>query len=489
MYLVARGLPGIVAFLAIPLFTRLLDPASYGRYALVVATVGLLNALLFQWLRLSLVRYLPAFKQDEAKLKGTLLTTAFIVIGGLGAIAAAATMLPGAAAWRDVILLGWTVLAVQAVFELCCEYSRASLNPWQFMVLQLARSAASVGLGALLIKLGIGWWGPLVGVAIGMVIGIGYAYWRDWTDVRFAIDRQTLATLCRYGLPLSLTVTLAIVIATSDRFLIAYFHGEDAAGLYSVAVDLTSQTLTLLMMVINLAMFPIAVRAFESQGPEAARERMTDNASLLLAVGLPCVVGLCVLAPGIASCLLGSSYRDAAVSVIPLVAVGAFLAGLKAYHFDAAFQFAHQTIYQVWIVLAVAVSNIAINLIVIPRWGIGGAAVSSVLAYVLSIAITGVVGRRHFAMPFPSAAAVRVSLACAAMAAALLPFRAHTSPAALTVQVVGGALLYAAVLIATNFLGLRDLIGDRLLVRAALERPGGVPRADKSDVAQLAETN
>ncbi|MDB5332470.1 MAG: polysaccharide biosynthesis protein, partial [Phycisphaerales bacterium] len=55
IYLIARGVPGVVAFLTIPLFTRLLDPVDYGRYTLVVATVALLNALLFQWLRLSLV--------------------------------------------------------------------------------------------------------------------------------------------------------------------------------------------------------------------------------------------------------------------------------------------------------------------------------------------------------------------------------------------------------------------------------------------------
>jgi O-antigen/teichoic acid export membrane protein len=72
IYLVARGLPGIIAFLAIPLFTRLLDPADYGRYALVLATASLINALLFQWLRLSLLRYLPAYQDRPAVLKSTL---------------------------------------------------------------------------------------------------------------------------------------------------------------------------------------------------------------------------------------------------------------------------------------------------------------------------------------------------------------------------------------------------------------------------------
>ncbi len=157
IYLVARGLPGIVAFLAIPLFTRLLEPAEYGRYALVIATVATLNALLFQWLRLSLSRFLAAHTHDQATLKSTLVTTAVLMIGAFGLVAALAALLPPLAEWRAVILIGWAVLAAQSLFELCCEYSRASLNPWQFMLLQLMRSGAAVGIGVLLIKAGFGW--------------------------------------------------------------------------------------------------------------------------------------------------------------------------------------------------------------------------------------------------------------------------------------------------------------------------------------------
>lgn len=472
IYLVARGVPGLVAFLAIPLFTRLLDPAAYGRYALVMATVSTLNALLFQWLRLSLSRYLPAYAGEHAKLKSTLVTVAAFLSGSLGALAAVAAVLPPLAEWRSVILVAWAVLSAQCLFELCCEYSRASLNPWQFMTLQLARSAAAVGVGVLLINAGFGWAGPVIGLTVGMAVGVAYAGLRDWTDVRLRIDRDVLVKLCRYGMPLSLTVALAVVISTSDRFLIAAFLGEDAAGLYAVAFDFTAQTLTLLMMVINLAVFPMAVRAYEAHGAEAARAQMQHNGSLLVAIGLPCVIGLSVLAPGIAHGFFGLEYRTAAVSIIPLVALGAFLEGMKAYHFDAAFQFVHRTIVQVWIVLVVAVVNIAANLFVIPRWGIEGAAVVSAAAYVLSIGLTIAIGRRHFALPLPIASCARAALASAAMAAVLWPFRGNVSPAALTVQIAGAAALYAMILVATNFIGLRDSLFDRFarrpMIREAL---------------------
>jgi O-antigen/teichoic acid export membrane protein len=295
-----------------------------------------------------------------------------------------------------------------------------------------------------------------------MGVAAAYAFRRDWRDVRALIDRDAFLRVSQYGVPLSLTVALTVVISSCDRFLIAGYLGEDSAGLYSVAVDFTTQTLTLLMMVINMAVFPAAVRAYEHHGREAAQEQMRSNASLLMAVGVPSVVGLCVLAPGIAHSFLGQEYRATAAGIIPLVAIGAFLAGLKAYHFDAAFQFAHRTIYQVWIVLFAAVVNVVLNLVAIPRWGINGAAGASVLAYVVTIALTAILGRRHFALPFPVGSCSIICLAGAAMGAVLYPFRGQLAPHALALQVAAGAAVYGVVLVGCNFFGIRDALHRKL---------------------------
>lgn len=482
VYLLARGLPGIVAFLAIPLFSRLLDPAQYGRYALVLGTVNVLYALVFQWLRLALSRYVVAAGEDGGKLKSTLVTTVGALVVVSGVVTAAAYAVPFSRGSRDFLVLCWAVLAVQSAFELCCEFARGTLRPWQFMRLQLVRSGAFVLLGAAFVVAGAGWWGPLAGLASGMALAVVLS-WRDWSDVRFVIDRPLLARLAQYGLPLALTVALTAVISTSDRYLIAWLMSDSAAGLYSVAVDLTAQTITLLMTAIHLAMFPVAVRAWERGGADGAAEQMRTNASLLLAVGVPCVVGLAVLAPGIAHTFLGSSFRGAAAMIIPVVALGTFLAGLKHCHFDAAFQFVHRTTSQVWIVLAAAVLNVALNLVAIPRWGIHGAAGASVVAYVSAIALTVVVGRRHVALPMPFGPAAKVLLAGGVMGLLLYPLRHHVAPAAVAAQVAAGALVYGAVLVATDFMGVRTaLLAKR---RAARSRPsaGAAAVADATAAA------
>jgi O-antigen/teichoic acid export membrane protein len=339
------------------------------------------------------------------------------------------------------------------------------------MALLLTRSVISTALGAVFIVLGMDWWGPIMGLGVGFLVPGLWAWWSDWRDARMSVDRDTFRKLCVYGLPLSVTVALTVVISTCDRFLIAAFLGEGAAGLYSVAVDFTNQTLTLLMMVVYLAMFPLAVRAWEHKGREAAQQQMRHNATLLLAVGVPAAVGLAVLAPGISDAFLGKSFRGAASGIFPLVALGSLMAGLKAYHFDAAFQFVHRTIHQVWIVLVAAIVNVLLNLLVIRRFGINGSAAASVGAYLISIVLTVVVGRRHFALPFPALPFGQVLLASAAMAAVLYPMRPWRGGVAVAAEVAAGAAVYGGALLAMNFAGARGTLYGRCFGGGTTDAP------------------
>jgi hypothetical protein len=76
--------------------------------------------------------------------------------------------------------------------------------------------------------------------------------------------------------------------------------------------------------------------------------------------------------------------------------------------------------------------------------------------------------RRHFVLPLPVASIVRAVVGCFVMAVVLWPFRSSVDPASLAAQVCGGAALYGAILVAANFIGLRDTLIDRIARRAAV---------------------
>src|SRR5882724_5951376 len=89
VYLIARIVQSAVIFLAVALYTRLLTPAEYGNYAIVLAGVTLANALIGQWLYSTALRLVTGavdqsvFLSTVAVLYGIILAAA--VIAGLAA--------------------------------------------------------------------------------------------------------------------------------------------------------------------------------------------------------------------------------------------------------------------------------------------------------------------------------------------------------------------------------------------------------------------
>lgn len=220
----------------------------------------------------------------------------------------------------------------------------------------------------------------------------------------------------RYGLPLTALFALSFVVSSSDRFLIAWFLGEGQAGIYAAAYDLGQQSLTLMMSAVNLAAHPLAVRALEQRSDGACRLQLKRNGTLLLAIAMPSAAGMAVLAPNISSVMLGAEFREDAARIIPWIALAILLSGMRAFHFDLAFQLGRQTIGQVWVVGAAAVLNIILNLWWIPAFGLMGAAYATAAAYLLAILMSAAIGRKVFQVPVPFRDLIKIALASSIMA-------------------------------------------------------------------------
>lgn len=454
-YLFARGLPGIINLLAMALYTRLLSPDDYGSYALVIAGVGLANVTLFQWLRLGVFRFLPTYQNNQKTFLSTILfgyITLVVVTGFCGAIAVIFT---SDSVLRGLILLGVILLWVQAFFEINLTLVTIQLSPKRYGLLSIVKTIIALAIGGTLAYLGFGAFGLLLGLIIGMLLSLSMQT-GDWKYVRFRfIETKVFHELLVYGLPLSATFVLGFVVSSSDRFLLGWFLGAGAIGTYAAGYDITQQTLGVLMGIVNLAAYPLALRALEHMGEEAARQQLSHNITLLLTIALPCAAGFALLAPNIVSVFLGQAFRNTAIMLIPWIATGSLLAGIKAYYFDLSFQLGRHTIGQVWVAMAAAIANIILNLLWIPRFGLIGAAYSTAAAYAISLFLSYVFGRSIFALPFPVREVLKIALAVIGMVCILWPFRDFHGVEALVMQVICGVISYGVLILGFNVANVR----------------------------------
>ncbi|MDH4079716.1 MAG: oligosaccharide flippase family protein [Nitrospira sp.] len=399
-YSLARGLPGVVNFAALAVYTRLLSPDEFGRYAVVLAGVGLVNVIVFQWLRLVLLRFLHANTHDSARFLSGILAlflTLALAVTGVGALLVLWWPDP---VWQHLLALAVPLLLAQAWFELNLELVRARLAPLVYGKLLGSKAVIALALGALLAWIGLGTIAPLLGLIVShalalLVFGLG-----AWNAVRPAWPgAQALREQLRYGLPLMVSFALVWVVSSSDRLLLAWFLDEAAVGAYAAGYDLAFQVITLLLVIINTAAHPLAINALENQGPAAATEQLRINGELIFVAALTAAAVLFVLSPVLVPWLIGVSFRDDALRILPWIVLASALAGIKAYFFDMAFHLGRRS---GWLVITgglAALANVGLNLVLIPRYGITGAAAATLAAYGSAMVASAWFGARVFPMP------------------------------------------------------------------------------------------
>jgi O-antigen/teichoic acid export membrane protein len=425
--------------------------------------VGVVNAVVFQWLNLGARRFLAAYADRHGGFLSTIGVAYLRLAGAVVMVAIIAVIVWPDPRLRGLIGLGAILVCSQAWLDLNLELSLAGLRPIRYGTLILTRAFVGLAAGVVLAYEGLGAYGVVIGTTLGYLTPGAWVAAFEWRAAsRRGTDPAVMRDLLSYGLPLTATYALAFVVTSSDRLLLGWLKGSAAVGPYAVAYDTTSQALIALMMMVNLSAFPLAVRALEEHGVERATKQLTQHAVLLFTLALPATVGLALLAPNIAATLFGPSFQVAAAELMPWLAVGALLAGVKAFYFDLSFQLGRVTRKQIWVSGCAAALNLVLNIWWIPGLGALGAAWASLIAFLVGCTLSAVLGRQAFRMPLPVAEWARIAVACSVMALALWPFASYRGQGALVLQVAGGVTVYAIAAALLNVGNSRTLVAGAL---------------------------
>ncbi|MFT4153214.1 oligosaccharide flippase family protein [Parafilimonas sp.] len=459
IYFLGRGLTGLVNFFAITIYTRLLVPSEYGVYALVSASVTLFNTVLYQWLRLVLLRFLPKSKteEDQGRLYASI-SLGFVLSSLLSVIIAAVYYFFNREdkTLSQLLLFGVILLWFEAFFEISLEYFRSNLKPTKYAAAFIVKSVAAILLGSTLAYFHMGAWGLIVGILSADII-VSLIFFRPFIS-RLAsnfrnIDNAYFKTSLRFGLPITLSYAMTFIINSSDRYFIKYYMGDSATGMYAVGYDLARQSLWVIMTSMNLASYPLAVRALEQHGVEEANVQLSDNFILLIAVSLPAAIGMAVLADRIAEVFVGRLFIKEVTVIVPMIAIGSFVAGLKNFYIDQSFQLGKKTHLQIWSVIAAAAVNVILNIVLIPSIGIMGAIYSTLASFAIALVVSCMVSRFSYTMPFPKTGSIKILIASVLMGAGIYFLKAYIpGKTGLFVLVFIGLIIYCLILSVSGIL-------------------------------------
>jgi O-antigen/teichoic acid export membrane protein len=222
--------------------------------------------------------------------------------------------------------------------------------------------------------------GP-IGAVIGNFLGtltvyfVLLAYRREQLGLQF--DRGLFRAMNRFGLPLVPSALALWAINLIDRLFINAYRGQSEVGIYSLAVQISS------VIVFLMTAFQLAWPAFAYSIRDDNAAKRTYAYVLTYLLFLTCWMSLAfgVLAPWIVHVLAPKHQFGRAAEAVPILCFAT--AAYSGYSVLAiGIGRMRQTQFN-WLVSgAAAAINIALNFALIPTYGMMGAAVATIVAYV-----------------------------------------------------------------------------------------------------------
>ncbi len=280
--------------------------------------------------------------------------------------------------------------------------------------------------------------------------------------------REVSRRFWRLTAPRGLAATFEVVIVWADVVLVTVLRGPAEAGIYAAASRFVT-TGTLAVQAIRLAIAPVLAGSF-GRGDVAEAERVHRFSTVgAILTTWPIYLTVALFAPAVLS-LLGPGF-GAASAALSVLAV-AMLAVVATGNANTVLNMAGRSAWAARNTGRAAGVMLVLDLVLVPRFGIVGAAVgwSAAMITDASLGISQIrrrLGVRSFGRVVIEAAVI-VVLAFGVPALAVRVVAGASLPALLAGAAAGGACLLAAVVVRRRVLGVEQAVGA--LLPSALRR-------------------
>lgn len=215
-------------------------------------------------------------------------------------------------------------------------------------------------------------------------------------------SKPLAGSMLRFAVPLIPTTVMWVITGFSDRLFIRYMHsdtvtlGEDAAGIYGYATkipNLISMISTIFFQAWNMS----AITENDSADRSDFYEKVYGAYEALLFIASAFLIAAVqIIAPFFINANNYSEYGEVYLYT-PVLVIAALFMCLDQF-LSSIYTATKHTKNSFWTSLIASVSNILLNLILIPRYGIQGASIATFASYYLCFIVRLIDARRY--IPF-----------------------------------------------------------------------------------------
>ncbi|MBA7507591.1 hypothetical protein ES706_06311 [subsurface metagenome] len=435
----------------LPILTKVLGAGDYGVWSLILVTISLLLPFVMLGLPYGMGRFLPAERDRRKASKGifttlfTILFTSIIFASCLFFLAdTVATVLLKDASFAPIIRIASLLVILQALSQLSVESFMPFRQVKTYSILTIIQTLMEIALVYFLVLFGFGLYGAIIALLVtrGIVLLISLPL----IISRFGFSLPSFSVFRSYltfGLPIVPSVIFEWVITSSDRYMIGFFLGAASVGIYSASYNMGAMA-AVALYIITFATAPTVVKSYDEGKIEDTKNYLSYSLKYFLLFAIPSVFGLSILARPLLNSLTTPEFVSPGIFIVPLVASSMIFEGVRAIYGRVVQLSKHTGIFTIASVAA-GLTNIGLNIIFIPRFGVIGAAIATLISYIMVGFIMYYNSRKYIRFEVDKGFVVKSILASIVMTSAIWAF----SPVGIVkilLAIVIGIIIYFAVL-------------------------------------------
>lgn len=375
----------LVGFLMIPVYTRCLTTKDYGVIELIGLSMDMICIAISLGIRESVIRFY--YDVGTPKERNQVISTSLWYMAVLGGVITAFLLILSKTISRivlgqsvPIIYLQLTLVSnyMELMTIICLNYFRAKELSVVYSAILVARLLLALSLNIIMVvtlKMGV------MGIILSTLISssVVFIFCNSWTvrEVGLSFSMKQFSAQMRYGLPLVPASLAMFSLQFSDRFFLRHFSDMSSIGVYSLAYKFSLILSFLLTEPFWLAwsalMFPIAKRD-DSESVFSQVLTIYTLTAFFLGLGISLLVS-----PVIRIMSTPSFYR--AEKAVPVLILGFIALGIF-YVLNTGVYVTKKTSYCAVNVGAAAIINLILNRLLVPQYGMLGAAWATSLSFI-----------------------------------------------------------------------------------------------------------
>ncbi len=209
--------------------------------------------------------------------------------------------------------------------------------------------------------------------------------------VKFQTD--ILKNMLNYSIPLAFTALSSVFFNMGDRYVLKFLTDDSRVGIYTLAYKIAGFLNFFVLQSFQMAFLPIAYKMYKQKNSKRFFSKVYTYLIIILTFG---ALGISLFSNEVLYIFApdNKNYWEAAFFV-PFILITVILWGVR-YLYSIHFHISKKTKLLPFFVISIALVNIFLNFITIPKWGIMGAIFSSIVSTLILNTLYHFVGKKYY---------------------------------------------------------------------------------------------